>query len=249
MTPAITDPATIRDLIASHDIWYHQVELAPGIVTPGVNASAHGLRLLDELGLPSDCEGLRVLDIGCMDGFFSFEMERRGARVVGLDYATPDYSGFGICSRVLGSTVEHRVGNVYDLAPGTHGSFDVVLFLGVLYHLRNPMLALDRIRSVMTPGARLFVETQVASDPEILDSDTPAWQYLPHDSLNADASNKWAPNLAGLAAMIRDCEFDVTATMPNGSRGYAVADAVDRSDTAYFRELDTSAGHLDGGRR
>ena len=70
----ITDPEQIASLIQSVRFWYHQIELAPGIITPGKNASSKVLENLDSLGLPKDAKGLRVLDIGCRDGYFAFEL-------------------------------------------------------------------------------------------------------------------------------------------------------------------------------
>ena len=76
--PALSDEQ-VRERIAAVPHWYHQIEVRPGIVTPGINDSAGTLAQLD---LPQDCTGLRALDIGARDGFFSFELERRGAQVV-----------------------------------------------------------------------------------------------------------------------------------------------------------------------
>ena len=241
-TTRITDPARIQELIAGHQNWYHQIELAPGVTTPGCHNSALGLEYLDALGLPADCAGRRVLDIGCMDGFFSFEMERRGAEVVGLDYADPEITGFAITSRVLGSRVEHRTANVYELDPERFGRFDVVLFLGVLYHLRNPMLAFDRVRGVIAEGGLLFVETQLSTDPRVHASKVPLWQYFPRSSLHQDGTNKWAPNPAGLVAVIEECEFEVLQTATHGDRGYARACAVADHELEFFRRLDSGSG-------
>src|SRR5512145_1989374 len=105
MAPASDDPQGVRALVAGHRAWYHQIELAPGLVTPGTHASAAALAVLDRLGLPADASGRRVLDLGCRDGFFTFEMERRGAEVVAVDYADPDVTGFSIAARILGSRV------------------------------------------------------------------------------------------------------------------------------------------------
>jgi tRNA (mo5U34)-methyltransferase len=240
-TEPITDPSIIREMIATRTHWYHQIELGPGITTPGTHNSRLGLDYLDGLGLPADCSGKRVLDIGCMDGFFAFELERRGADVVGLDYASPDFTGFSIAARVLGSGVEHRTANVYDLTPDTFGTFDIVLFLGVLYHLRNPMLAFDRIREVITDGGLLFVETQLPTDPAVNDSDVPMWQYFPRSTLHQDGTNKWAPNPAGLRAVIEECEFEVLQTAVHGDRGYARARAITDGELQMFRRLDAGS--------
>ncbi|MGH9335920.1 MAG: class I SAM-dependent methyltransferase, partial [Vicinamibacteria bacterium] len=148
----------IREKIATVRHWYHRIEVAPGITTPGINASGECLELLP---LPKDCSGLRALDIGARDGFYSFELERRGADVVAIDYIDPNTTGFNVAKELLSSKVSCLVDNVYNLTRDRHGAFDVVLFLGTLYHLRDPLLALDRIWDVSADGAELFVESQV----------------------------------------------------------------------------------------
>ncbi len=131
-------------LIASVPHWYHRIEVAPGSSRPG-RTTLHALSLLP---LPPDMAGMRVLDIGARDGFFSFEMERRGASVTALDYMPADQTGFEVAGRLLGLEDGVRWRTSVDLDPRRHGCFDLVLFLGVLYHLRNPLLALDRIWEV-----------------------------------------------------------------------------------------------------
>lgn len=222
--------------------WYHTIGLPDGTVTDGVNASADTLKQLDALGLPLDCRDLDVLDIGCRDGFFSFEMERRGANVVAIDYMHPQHTGFPVAARALRSQVPFRIANVYELEPETYGSFDVVLFLGVLYHLRNPLLALDRIRSVCKSGAKLFVESEVASSKDIADSAAPAWQFFPGTSHNDDASNMWAPNEPGLRAVLEEAEFEVRDLQFGQRRCVGLATARDDHHVAYFRRLDS--GHV-----
>jgi tRNA (mo5U34)-methyltransferase len=224
--------------VAGHPLWYHRIELAPGVVTPGSHDSPAALRVLDGLGLPPDCTGLRVLDIGCRDGFFAFEMERRGARVVALDYMDSTTTGFGIAAEVLGSRVEYRVENVYDLEPRRHGLFEVVLFLGVLYHLRNPMLALDRVRAVTRPGGLAFIETHLSADPAVAGAGQPVWQYFPRDSCLGDATNKWAPNLPGLRAVLEECQLQVEDVAVTGERAAVVARSVADRRLEYFRRLD-----------
>ncbi|MEM7582314.1 MAG: class I SAM-dependent methyltransferase [Acidobacteriota bacterium] len=241
-TQKITDTERIRELVNGHENWYHQIELAPGITTPGSHNSSLGLVYLEAMGLPTDCTGKRVLDIGCMDGFFSFEMERRGAEVVGLDYADPEITGFSIASSVLGSSVEHRTANVYQLDRDTFGTFDIVLFLGVLYHLRNPMLAFDRVRDVVAEDGLLFVETQLSTDPTVHSSAVPLWHYFPRSTLHQDGTNKWAPNPAGLKAVIEECEFEVLQTASHGDRGYARARAIADHELEFFRKLDSGSG-------
>ena len=192
-----TDPEAVHARIAAHPRWYHRIQVAPGVTTPGVHDSPAALAQLDALGLPTNCRGLRVLDVGCRDGFFAFEMERRGGTVLALDYLGPTETGFSIAAELLGSNVEYSVDNVYNLTRKRYGTFDLVLFLGVLYHLRNPMLALDRVREVVEPGALVWVETQMIPNPALAALPEPVWQIFPRDTLHADATNEWAPNPAG----------------------------------------------------
>src|SRR5215212_3755329 len=113
---------------------------------------------LARLNLPASLAGQSVLDIGAWDGFFSFEAERRGAsRVVAADYYSwhgtgwgtgQGKAGFQLAREALGSRVEDADVDVMDLSPGRLGTFDVVLFLGVLYHLPNPLLALERVAAM-----------------------------------------------------------------------------------------------------
>jgi tRNA (mo5U34)-methyltransferase len=138
--------------------WYHTIDLGQGIVTRGVDDTPLRLARLD---LPLSFAGRTVLDVGAWDGFFSFDAERRGAsRVVatdhyswhGLGWGTSDgKAGFKLAREVLGSHVEDVDLDVMELSPERVGTFDVVLFLGVLYHLRHPLLALERIASVTGP--------------------------------------------------------------------------------------------------
>jgi tRNA (mo5U34)-methyltransferase len=238
----ITDEKQIISLMGNVKTWYHQIELAPKIVTPGINDSSVVLKNLDALGLPKDGSLLRVLDIGCRDGFFAFEMEKRGAQVVGVDYAPPDVTGFQIASQILDSKVTYVTDNVYNLNPEKYGAFDLVLFLGVLYHLRNPLLALDQIRTMIKPGGLLFAESQLSTDDRLNTLDIPVWQFYPRNTLNNDETNKWAPNLSGLKFAVEEAEFIVQDSLLYGNRGYVKSQAVTDSRQQYFRHLDSSIG-------
>jgi SAM-dependent methyltransferase len=164
--------------------WYHTIELGDGQVTRG---HYDHRTVVDRFGLPASLEGMTVLDVGTGDGFFAFEMERRGAdRVVAIDVpnvgacdwvprmrprlsarelgdsAWPDR--FAFAHARLGSKVEYRHMSVYDLDPRVLGTFDLVVCGSLLLHLQNPLGALHRIRSV-TAGMAI-VETAIATDLE-----------------------------------------------------------------------------------
>src|SRR5215212_10626501 len=126
--------------------WWHSIDLGHGNVTPGVHKIEELRDNYNRLGLPSDLSGKRLLDIGCWDGFYSFEAERHGAEVVAVDVWRPET--FFIAHKALNSQVRFLETSVYELSREQVGSFDIVLFLGVLYHLQHPLLALQRVCEV-----------------------------------------------------------------------------------------------------
>lgn len=187
--------------------WHQRWEIAPGVFTPGRNPVD---RLCTAVGLPARLAGLRVLDVGAWNGCFSFECERRGAaEVVAYSLEHPDESGFNRLKAHLGSSVRYVQGSVYDLDPARVGRFDVILFFGVLYHLRYPLLAVDRLRSVAR--GTVLIETHVVRDRFLLRgrrrllarvlglsglfSQTPIWrQYAAFELHPRDQSNWFGPN-------------------------------------------------------
>jgi tRNA (mo5U34)-methyltransferase len=186
--------------------WHHSIDLGHGILTPGQDNSP---RKLARLGLPESLAGKTVLDVGAWDGFFSFEAERRGAQRV---LATDSYSwngshdwgdkrGFNLVREVLGSKVEDMDIDVLDLSPERVGTFDVVLFLGVLYHMRHPMLSVERVASV-TRGL-VVLETVV----DLLSYRRPAMAFYVEDELGHDATNWCGPNPAAVVGMLKVAGF------------------------------------------
>lgn len=240
------DVESVRAEIRRHESWYHRIELAPGVFTPGSNQSARSLERLDALGLPADCSGLRALDIGCRDGFFSFELERRGARVVAIDTAQADETGFPIAARILGSRVGFVTADVMSLDPADYGRFDLVLFLGVLYHLAHPSLALERILSVTQPEGRIFLETQLAIDERVAGLETPAWQYFPAFDLRGDDTNRWVPNVAAVSALLTDTGFKDCEVSAGKERAYARATAPEEADFVFGEYFEHAFHELDG---
>lgn len=189
--------------------WYHRITLRPGIVTPGISDSVENLRRLQ---LPLNCNGVRVLDLGARDGFFSFELERRGAEVVAVDYLPPDLTGFKVAADVLGSRVRYVHSNIYDLLDASLGQFDIVLFLGLFYHLPDPILALNIVRAHCR--GQLFLESHVIDDG----SDIPLMRFYPGRSLNNDPTNYWGPNVACLEAMLNETRFQTLSQFCQADR-------------------------------
>src|SRR5216684_9205579 len=118
--------------------WWHSFELPDGRVIEGVADVAALKHRLSQFPIPENLAGKRVLDIGAWDGWFSFEMERRGAEVLAIDCW--DNPRFHQMRSTLNSKVEYREMDVFELSTETAGRFDIVLFMGVLYHLKHPLL-------------------------------------------------------------------------------------------------------------
>jgi tRNA (mo5U34)-methyltransferase len=185
--------------------WYHTIDLGHGITTPGFDDT---LRRIELLELPKDLSGWSVLDIGAWDGALSFEAERRGAaRVLATDsfcwsgegWGTKD--GFEFARKAIGSRVEDQDIDVLELSPERVGTFDMVLFVGVLYHMRHPLLALERVSSVT--DKLLVLDTHVS----LVDQDEPMMRFYPGTELNDDATNWVGPNPAAVEAMLRTVGF------------------------------------------
>jgi tRNA (mo5U34)-methyltransferase len=198
------NPDDLRRRVAGVE-WFHTIDLGHGIVTPGIDDTP---RKLLKLGMPDDLDGRTVLDIGAWDGFFSFEAARRGARrVLATDSfcwrgeAWGSKRGFELAREALNAPVEDKTVDVMDLSPDIEGVFDVVLFLGVLYHLRHPLLALESVARVA--GDLLILETEV----DLLGLTQPAMAFYAGTELNNDPTNWWAPNPAALLAMLSDVGF------------------------------------------
>ncbi len=123
--------------------WWHSFELPDGTRIEGVNSVAGLKTRISQFPIPEDLTGKRVLDIGAWDGWFTFEMERRGADVMAVDCW--DNPRFRSMQKVFQSKCEYRILDIYELTPDRIGYFDIVLFMGVLYHLKHPLLALERV--------------------------------------------------------------------------------------------------------
>ena len=208
--------------------WYHTIDLGQGVVTKGVDNSPERLARVE---LPGDLSGRSLLDIGAWDGFFAFEAERRHAsRVVASDYYAwhgtgwgtgEGKAGFQLARTALNSNVEDVDLDVMDLSPEHVGTFDVVLFLGVLYHLPNPLLALERVAAVTKQ--LLILETVV----DLVGLDRPAAAFYPGRELNGDPTNWWGPNHAAVQGMLTTVGFArVDVISPLRSAGFRAARAV-----------------------
>jgi len=164
--PAQPLRAWVEARVAQHPHWFHRIQIYDDLITPGWSDPV--VEKLPYYGLPERLDGMRVLDVGCAEGFFSFEAERRGAaEVVAIDSFAPAIQRFGIVRDAIGSKVDPYLCSVYDLSPRTFGTFDLVMFFGVLYHLRHPWYALEKIFDVCSGD--MLLQTLVTDDPKYRD--------------------------------------------------------------------------------
>lgn len=216
-------------------LWYHRIELAPGVVTPGQpwDAMWEPMRSRHR---EVDFRGKAVLEVGCWDGYWSFEAERLGAAEV---WATDDLSQRRAVTRTVPFAIECLRSkarylddvSVYDVDERLGRTFDVVIFYGVLYHLRYPALALAKLRRVLAPGGLLLLETVVLPDVE-----EPMMRWG-HRAVYPDDPSSWnAVSLACLRQLLETSYFEVEVCetfLRQGKgmgRGYARARAVARRD-------------------
>ncbi len=205
--------ADLRTEAARHP-WYHTLELGDGVVTEGMFDHRP---VLDRYPLPDDLSGMRCLDVATMDGFWAFEMERRGAAsVMALDLEDPEAldwpaslrhqektldeskgERFALAKRALGSDVERVLMSAYDLGPEL-GTFDFVFCGDLLLHLKDPITPIERIRSVCTHSAvivNVIKRFRFREDRALAELD------------GVDTFSWWTTNLAGLVRIVRAAGF------------------------------------------
>jgi tRNA (mo5U34)-methyltransferase len=209
-----------QQLVAGRE-WFHSIDVGDGIVTPGGVNPEYQQFLLKMFRLPADMKGLRVLDIGTMDGFFAFECERRGAEVVAIDLLPEDARGFMDAKQMLESRVQFHQMSVYQLDEAVlGGQFDFVLFLGVYYHLRHLFVALDNLWKITRGEMR--VETHVIDHHFLLEDGSavelasidprlvqvPIYRFYRFNELNKiDYSNWFGGNVAAVLDSLSSAGF------------------------------------------
>jgi len=219
------DPQTIERRVRELGEWFHNLRLH-GVQT----APQHFLGDYPAIkwqrfahAVPMDLRGWTVLDVGCNAGFYCHEMKRRGAeRVVGVDSDERYLAQARYAAQVAGLDIEYRTLSVYDL-PSLGERFDLVLFMGVLYHLRHPLLALDLlhdhvVRHLMVFQSMLRGSNEVAPvAPDYAFTDHSAFERRSHPLMYfvehryaGDQTNWWIPNRAGAEAMLRSAGFQIT---------------------------------------
>jgi tRNA (mo5U34)-methyltransferase len=238
-----------RAAIDANPLWYHVIEVAPGVETPGW----FDLRpIVDKLPWP-DVAGKRCLDVGTYDGFLAFELERRGAAEVVatdiLDHTQWDWpphmrawagdklrevagvkgEGFRIAKEVLGSKVERVECSVYELSPERLATFDVVVCGSLMLHLRDPLRALEAIRSVC--GGKFLSAEQIRLGDSLLHPRRP----LAALDGASDLCQWWIPTAAGHRRMVYAAGFEIERYTRPYSIPYGGAATHERSPRVLLR--------------
>ena len=209
---------SIIEQVEAFPFWYHRIELPKGVVTPGWAPLSK-----DAYGIPERLDGKRVLDVGAWDGFWTFEALKRGAaEVVAIDDFS-DYMGnlqrdqrkawetFDLCRSLLGydeTRCQRTEMTVYDVSEGRLGRFDVVFIFGTLYHLRHPLLALDRLSTVCDD--EIFVESAILDDfspyrgglGHGYSGGHAVAEFYPGTQYGNNESNWWVPTIHCLIGML-----------------------------------------------
>ncbi|MER9241682.1 TIGR04290 family methyltransferase [Mesorhizobium sp. M0633] len=216
--------AEIRRRIDALGPWFHNMELAGIETAPDHFLGNYPLIKWRKFAdaIPTDLSGKAVLDIGCNAGFYSIEMKRRGAgRVLGIDFDEAYLAQARFAAEVADCDIEFRQLSVYDVG-ALHERFDIVLFMGVLYHLRHPLLALDLIREHVARDLMIFQSMQRGSTNvpaleqnyhfwthDLFDRpEFPKLHFIEHRYAD-DPTNWWIPNRACTEAMLRSAGFEI----------------------------------------
>ena len=232
------DEMTLQEAVDGNPVWYHTLDLPGGVVTPGW----FDLRAVAQRLPWPDVRGKRCLDVGTYDGFFAFELERRGAaEVVAVD--VPDHAdwdwppdvraqgpvrlaelagpekgrGFEIARAALGSSVEKVAMTIYELDPERLGTFDVVVCGSLLLHLRDPLRALEAIRGVC--GGVLLSSEEIDLALSLRHPRRPVARI----NGSGDLAQWWVPNVAGHRRMVFAAGFRIVAAMRPYSDPFGVS--------------------------
>jgi tRNA (mo5U34)-methyltransferase len=214
----------IRTGAAALGDWFHNIDLHGVRTAPHHFLGDYPAKVWQYFShaVPADLTGKSVLDIGCNGGFFSMEMKRRGAaRVLGIDFDERYLAQARFAARTLDLDIEYRQLSVYDVA-ALQERFDLVLFMGVLYHLRHPLLALDLVHEHVV-GDRMIFQTMQRGSTEVMpvaadydfeeeahfaDPAYPRMHFIEH-RYAGDPTNWWVPNRACTEAMLRNAGFEI----------------------------------------
>ena len=231
-------PSEIASAVERLAPWFHCIDLGRGVVTKTTSAIGEPVDHprptweIVKACVPNNLAGMTVLDIGCNAGFYSIEMKRRGARrVLGLDAQRDLIRQAEFVRDVLGLEIEYERKSVYDLDPFTMGQFDVTLALGLIYHCKHLVLALEKL--FLVTRRLLVLETAIYPPEKAPDSfeyeeggERPTLHPLAYVENRPEAKeavyNWFLPSTAALSALLKNVGFDEIEVLPTGNPDRAV---------------------------
>jgi tRNA (mo5U34)-methyltransferase len=220
-------PEEIRARLADLGWWYHNIDLGHGIWTNPNDPMAYNPETrwdLIERYIPHNLAGKTVLDLGCNSGYFSLMMKKRGAdRVLGIDMRDHWIKQATFLAEVYKLDVDFRVDDVYHFCLTNRELFDYVLFLGLFYHLRHPLLVLDHVAAITrgflylvsvvrgyVGGGELHIQNNYSRhEQDVFKHEAFPKMFFIEKCYNNDSSNWWFPNEPGLLAVLRSAGFEV----------------------------------------
>ena len=212
----------LEDRVRELGPWFHDLNLH-GVRTAPDHPLGDFLQSLwnqVEPAFPSDMTGMTALDIGCNGGFYSLQLQARGARVTGIEHDPHYLAQARFAAEVLGAEIDYRLMDVYDV-DRLGQQFDYVLFMGVLYHLRHPLYALEKVAKL--PREKLVFQSMLRGSQETMpiaedypitereifnDARFPCMYFL-ENRYAGDPTNWWVPNTAAMEAMLRSCDLRI----------------------------------------
>jgi tRNA (mo5U34)-methyltransferase len=212
----------LEDRVRELGPWFHDLNLH-GVRTAPDHPLGDFLQSLwsqVESAFPSDMTGKTALDIGCNGGFYSLQLHARGARVTGIEHDPHYLAQARFAAEVLGVEIDYRLMDVYDV-DHLGQQFDYVLFMGVFYHLRHPLYALEKVAKL--PREKLVFQSMLRGSQETMPvaSDYPITErevfadprfpcmYFVENRYAGDPTNWWVPNTAAMEAMLRSCDLRI----------------------------------------
>jgi tRNA (mo5U34)-methyltransferase len=199
--------------------WFHSIDFGNGVVAKGKTKSLKVIADESDVIFKHGVAGKSVMDIGAWDGAYTFESLRRGAKdILAVDSFiwAGHLKGYGkrtfdFANEALGADIPSRLGDIHHMTPRDFGIHDVVLFMGVLYHLKHPLYALERLADLTRDYAVIETATSRTHNPDSV----PLMQFIPDASLGGDSTNWCLPNTACVEAWLRSAGFKRVDTTPH----------------------------------
>lgn len=231
-------------LVKSFPYWYHRIYLGHGVYTLEAPTYPDWVWHRAKVVFPIDLKGASVLDVGCNAGYFSIQAKRRGAgRVVGIEPIEDHLKQAEVCRQIWGLDIEYLAMDAHQI-DRLQDTFDIVIFTGILYHLKNPLYVLEEVGRVCrdaivveteimaeSPGNVVYVRQGPYGHTPIIACRKGIMKFIEGDELNSDGSNWWIPDTECVLGMLRTAGFKHFSKPCDLSEGRMLLVASKQSDS------------------